>query len=158
MRALLILIAVAFSAGCASQNAYHSLVGDSAEAKPLLIITSPLHPGTFDISGNDKLSQELSWNRETQTLLAFVTYSLVSGGGDVELDPANYRVLELPFPGVKLDKDGNLFVLDTLNQKVLIGRLESGIFGGKVMLNKNVQLSAHRHDRELSGKLIVSAD
>jgi hypothetical protein len=86
-----------------------------------------------------------------------VTYSLVSGGGDADLDPANYRVLQLPFPGIKLDKDGNLFVVDSQKRRLPIGHLESGIFGGKVVLNDNVRLSAHRRDRVLSGKLIVSA-
>jgi hypothetical protein len=100
----------------------------------------------------------LRWDAETQTLSAFVTYSLVSGGGDEEIDPANHRVLQLPFPGVKLDKDSNLFVLDSQNRRLLIGHLDSGIFGTKVVLNDNVRLSAHRRDRELSGKLIVSAE
>jgi len=83
---------------------------------------------------------------------------LVSGGGDAELDPANYRVLQLPFPGIKLDKDSNLFVADGQHRKLVIGRLDSGIFGSKVVLNGNVRLSAHRRDQQLSGKLIVSAE
>ena len=87
-----------------------------------------------------------------------MTYSLVSGGGDAELDPANYRVIELPFPGIKLDKDRNFFAVDSRNRKVLIGHLSDGIFGTKVVLNDNVRLSAHRIDKMLSGKLIVSAE
>ncbi len=158
LRSFLIASAVVLSTGCASQSAYNPLTGDSIGGKPLLVITSPRHPRTFDVSGNDKLSQELRWNSETQTLSAFVTYSLVSGGGDEEIDPANYRVLELPFPNIKLDRDNNLFVLDSRDRKVMIGRLEDGIFGRKVVLNENVRLSAHRHDRELSGKLVVSAN
>jgi hypothetical protein len=158
MRFFLMSIAVALSTGCASQNSYNPLTGDSIGGKPLLVITSPRHPRTFDITGNDKLSQELRWDAETQTLSAFVAYSLVSGGGDEDIDPANYRVLQLPFPGVKLDKDRNLFVLDSQNRKLFIGHLDSGIFGSKIVLNDNVRLSAHRHDRELSGKLVVSAN
>jgi hypothetical protein len=100
----------------------------------------------------------LRWDAETQTLSAFVAYSLVSGGGDAELDPANYRVFQLPFPGIKLDKDGHLFVLDSQNRKLSIGHLDSGIFGSNVVLNGNVRLSAHRRDQELSGKLIVCAE
>ena len=153
---LLALIIPTVITGCASQSV--STSETSPGALPLLVITSPRHPRTFDITGNDKLSQELRWDAETQTLSAFVAYSLVSGGGDEEIDPANYRVLQLPFPGVKLDKDSNLFVLDSQNRKLFIGHLESGIFGGKVVLNDNVRLSAHRHDRELSGKLVVSAN
>jgi hypothetical protein len=87
-----------------------------------------------------------------------VTYSLVSGGGDEEIDPANYRVLELPFPDIKLDRENNLYVLDSRDRKVMIGRLEDGIFGRKVVLNENVRLSAHRHNRELFGKLVVNAN
>ena len=140
--------------GCASQSVSTS---DGSDGKsPLIVIISPRHPRTFDVSGNDKLSQELRWNTETQTLSAFVTYSLVSGGGDADLDPANYRVLELPFPSIKLDKNDNFFVLDSRNRKLGIGRLGSGIFGNKVILNKNVQLSAHRRDQKLFGKLVVS--
>lgn len=154
----LTLIITTCITGCASQRSYSPLTGDSIGGTPLLVITSPRHPRTFDITGNDKLSQDLRWDAETQTLSAFVAYSLVSGGGDEEIDPANYRVLQLPFPGVKLDKDSNLFVLDSQNRKLFIGHLESGIFGGKVVLNDNVRLSAHRHDRELSGKLVVSAN
>src|ERR1700722_14242322 len=101
----LMVLTVALSTGCASQNRYNPLTGDSIGGKPLLVITSPRHPRTFDVSGNDKLSQELRWNSETQTLSAFVTYSLVSESGDEEIDPANYRVLELPFPNIKLDRD-----------------------------------------------------
>jgi hypothetical protein len=158
LRSFLIASAVVLSTGCASQSAYNPLTGDSIGGTPLLVITSPRHPRTFDVTGNDKLSQGLRWDAETQTLSAFVTYSLVSGGGDEEIDPANYRVLQLPFPDVKLDKDSNLFVLDSQNRKLLIGHLDSGIFGTKVVLNDNVRLSAHRHDRELSGKLVVSAN
>ncbi len=155
---LLALIITPCITECASQNSYSPLTGDSIGGTPLLVITSPRHPRTFDVTGNDKLSQELRWDAKTQTLSAFVTYSLVSGGGDEEIDPANYRVLELPFPNIKLDRDSNLFVLDSRDRKVMIGRLEDGIFGHKVVLNENVRLSAHRHDRELSGKLVVSAN
>jgi hypothetical protein len=119
---------------------------------------SPRHPRTFDVSGNDKLAQDLRWNQEAQTLSVYVTYSMVSGGGDDELDPSNYKVLELPFSGVHLDEKSNLFVLNSQNERVILGRLESGIFGAKVVLNNNVQLSAHRHNGELSAKLIVSAE
>ncbi len=155
---LLTLIITTCITGCASQRSYSPLTGDSIGGTPLLVITSPRHPRTFDVTGNDKLSEELRWDAKTQTLSAFVTYSLVSGGGDEEIDPANYRVLELPFPNIKLDRDNNLFVLDSRDRKVMIGRLEDGIFGRKVVLNENVRLSAHRHDRELSGKLVVSAN
>jgi hypothetical protein len=153
---LLALIIPTVITGCAS----HSISAcEASNGKlPLLVITSPRHPKTFDITGNDKLSQELRWDAETQTLSAFVTYSLVSGGGDADLDPANYRVLQLPFPGIKLDKDSNLFVLDSQKRKLLLGHLYSGIFGTQVVLTDNVRLSAHRRDRELSGKLIVSAE
>ena len=144
--------------GCASQNSYSPLTGDFIGGTPLLVVPSPRHPRTFDIGANDKLSHELRWDEETQTLSAFVAYSLVSGGGDDDMDPANYRVLQLPFPDVKLDKDSNLFVMDSQNRKLLIGHLESGIFGAKVVLNENVRLSAHRRDQELSGKLIVCAE
>lgn len=155
---LLTLIITTCITGCASQRSYSPLTGDSIGGTPLLVITSPRHPRTFDVTGNDKLSEKLRWDAKTQTLSAFVTYSLVSGGGDEEIDPANYRVLELPFPNIKLDRDNNLFVLDSRDRKVMIGRLEDGIFGRKVVLNENVRLSAHRHDRELSGKLVVSAN
>ncbi len=155
---LLTLIITTCITGCASQRSYSPLTGDSIGGTPLLVITSPRHPRTFDVTGNDKLSQELRWDAKTQTLSAFVTYSLVSGGGDEEIDPANYRVLELPFPDIKLDRENNLYVLDSRDRKVMIGRLEDGIFGRKVVLNENVRLSAHRHNRELFGKLVVNAN
>jgi hypothetical protein len=71
------------------------------------------------------------------------------------MDPANYRVLELPFPDVHLDRDGNLFVVSDRNQMVPIGHLENGVFGTEVVLDDRVHLSAHRRDQVLSAKLIV---
>jgi hypothetical protein len=146
-------------AGCANQNGYSETGATNVGAgkAPVLIITSPRHPRTFDVEANDKLSQELRWNPTTQSLSAVVTYSYVSGGGDDELDPANYRVLELPFPNVHVDEKSNLFALNDHKERVSLGHLESGIFGDKVVLNNNVRLSAHRHENELAAKLIISA-
>jgi hypothetical protein len=157
LRLLLVSMAAAYCAGCASQGSYNAQTNDFTDQKPLLVITSPRHARTFDVSGNNKLSQDLRWNSETQSLTAVVSYSLITGEGDADFDPANYRVIELPFPSVKLDKDSNLFVWDPRNQKVVIGHLEGGVFGARVVLNENVRLSAHRRAQELSGKLIVSA-
>lgn len=121
-----------------------------------MVIFSPRHPASFYFSGNDKLSQELRWNKETQTLEACVTYSLVSGGGDDEDDPSNYKTFELPFPTVKLDQNNNLIAFGRQNRAVHLGHLEGGIFGPKVVLNDNVKFSAHRRNGSLSAKIIVS--
>ncbi len=120
-----------------------------------MVIESPRHPRTFYLTGDDKLSQDLRWDEKANQLCAYVAYSLVPGGGDVDMDPANYRILELPFPDVHLDKEGNLFVVSDRNQTVPIGHLVNGVFGTEVALDDRVHLSAHRRDQVLSAKLIV---
>lgn len=123
----------------------------------MMVIMSPRHPATFYFSSTDKLSQELRWDKDTRTLFAYVTYSLVSGGGEDEQDPSNYKTFELPFPTVILDQKNNLVALGDQYKSVHLGHLESGIFGPKVVLNNNVRLSAHRKNGSLSAKLIVTA-
>ena len=121
-----------------------------------MVIMSPSHPGTLLVDVNDKLSQDLRWNDETQTLSADVAYSLVDGGGDDEIDPANYKTFELPFPAVGIDRENRLFALTCQKERIFLGHLERGILGTRVMLDPNVRLIAHRHNGHLSAQLIVS--
>jgi hypothetical protein len=158
IRALWVIMGAALIVGCA--NRADSLSPDSTNVygvtPPVMVIMSPSHPTTIEVDVNDKLSQNLRWNIETQTLSAHVTYSLVDGGGDSELDPSNYKTFELPFPTVSIDQKNNLFAISSQNKRVRLGHLESGIFGPKVVLNPNVRLIAHRNNGKLSAKLIVS--
>jgi hypothetical protein len=116
---------------------------------------SPKHPATFAVGANDKLSQNLEWDNDTQTLFAKVTYSEVSGGGEDEMDPANYKTYALPFPTVKLDQNNNLVAINDTHDQHVVGHLEGGPFGTNVVLRRNVQLIAHRRDGKLSARLIV---
>ena len=125
------------------------------EKAPVRVIVSPMHPRTFDVGANDKLSQTLDWNKETRTLSAKVTYSEVSGGGDDELDPANYKTFTLPFPTVALDGKNNLFIVGDKQRKLVLGHLKEGSIGIDVVLKDNARLVAHRHDGRLSAWLMI---
>jgi hypothetical protein len=108
------------------------------------------------VGANDKLGQDLSWDRETQTLTAHVTYSLISGGGYDNVDPSDCETFDLPFPSVSVDRKNNLYILSK-NEKIMLGHLKNGIFGPNVVLNDNVQLVAHRYSGKLLAKLVVGA-
>jgi len=153
-----ILISAAYMMGCADQTDYSQAdaSGTASESAALLRITSPNHPATFDAGANDKLSQTLEWNRKTQILFAKVTYSQVSGGVDVEVDPSNYKTFSLPFPTVALDGQNNLVVSNGYHKNLVLGHVESGLGGATVALKSNVQFVAHRHDGHLSASLEVN--
>jgi len=119
----------------------------------MTIVMSPSHPSTFDVGANDKLSQVLEWNKESQTLFAKITYSEVSGGGDDELDPSNYKTVSLPFPAVKLDDKGNLVTMGYRQDKFVLGHLQNGPLGVNVVLESHVHLIAHRRNGRLSAWL-----
>ena len=122
--------------------------------KPPIVINSPRHPATFYLTGNDKLCQDLRWDKETQTLSAYVSYSMIDGVGDTSWDPADCQTFKLPFPSVSLDQKNNLFV-DVHKRKILLGHVQDGTFDGEVKLNDQTQLIAHRHDGRLSARLVV---
>lgn len=157
-RASLVVLVLIVNTGCANQVSYipPNAAGSSGVEYPVIEIISPSHPRTFDVTGNDKLSQELVWDKKAKTLFANVTYSELLGGGDAELDPSNYETFELPFPTVELDSKNNLFVLDSQKERILLGHLEGAVFGPKVVLKSNVLFVAHRHNGELSAKITVN--
>jgi len=119
-------------------------------------IPSPDHPQTWFTYYYDKLDQRLRWSDKDRTLYLAVTYSLAPyTDGD---DPTQYTTFWLKFPSVRLDDArGRFYHVAQDGSKVDIGRRVSGPFGDRVVLNKNVHLSAHRKNDELKAKLIVTA-
>ncbi len=152
-RAKALAAAFALLAFCPNLDAGTEIAGNTTGKGPE-ILTSPVHPSTFYLRGYPKLQQDLGWDKKTGTLIGRVSYSLYMTHNDELINPANYTTFTLPFPEVRSDAQGNLFI-QKRHHTVAIGRLTSGVFGTQVETNDNVQFVAHRQHDQLSGQLII---
>jgi hypothetical protein len=127
----------------------------SSASEPYITIASPDHPHIWWNLSGDKVSQYLEWNREEDQLVLHLAYADISQ--IAERNQSDIDTFDLSFPTVRLDSTGNsLYVLLDGNHKTTIGHLKAGIFGERVVLNNDFQLSAHRHDGIVRAAIISS--
>ena len=106
-------------------------------------ITSPDHPPAWYNGTGDKLNQYLAWSDTKGQLVAHVAYNL-GNSTSYQRDQTWVDNFELSFPTVHLDRSTNRLYVPDHGREITIGRLESGVFGTRVVLSDNFELSAHR--------------
>ena len=120
-----------------------------------VLTTSPDHPRTFWTSGREQVDHYVQWNADAGALEGHVTYGTASYTGSW-WNPAYYDSFKVQFPNVRLNtQEGRLYLLDSRKREVTIGYLQPGVFGQRVELEKNVDLSMHRHDGHLDAALVT---
>ena len=118
------------------------------------VITSPDHPGTWDVGTNDKLSQELQWDAASRMLLLDIVYAYVPYSQ--RWIPRDQRRYDVRFPSVQVDgKTGILYLAGKSGEKIVIGSLEGKPPNPRVRLRENVEVVAHRRYGRIDAKLIV---
>jgi hypothetical protein len=120
-----------------------------------LSVSSPDHPHTW-AAGANQLSKKLRWDGARNQLVADVKYSTADYADSV--NPATTDDHTLAFPNVRLAKDGNdLRATDRSGITATIGRLQEGLFGKEVVLNKGVHLNVHRVDGAIHAALVYNS-
>jgi len=110
-------------------------------------ITSPDRPPVWYNRSGDKLSEELRWSNSKQQLMLRVAYANVDSTVSAWRDQTLVDTFVLSFPTVRLDRStSRLYFIDDHGREINIGHLESGLFGNRVVLDDNVELSAHRRN------------
>lgn len=114
---------------------------------PQIRIISPDQPSIWYNRAGDKLSQYLQWSDSKNELLLRVAYSELESDPVVWWDQFYVDNFELSFPSVRLDRSTKqLYVVGKKGEIVKIGHLESGVFGCRVVLGRNFELSVHREN------------
>ncbi len=120
-----------------------------------ILTTSPDHPRTFWTSGWEMMDHYTNWNADAGALEAHVTYGAPSADTNW-WNPVYSDSFKVKFPKVHLDaREGRLYLLDSHKHQVTIGHLQPGVFGDRVELEKNVDLSTHRHNGHLDAALVT---
>ncbi len=120
-----------------------------------VLTTSPDHPRTFFTSGREQVDHYVQWNADAGALEGHVTYGTPSLDANW-WNPAYYDSFKVHFPNVRLDaQEGRLYVIDSRKHQVTIGHMQPGVFGQRVELERNVDLSMHRHDGRLDAALVA---
>lgn len=119
----------------------------SADPTISMYAQSPDHPSTW-VVGADNIHQALRWDASRNMLFADVKYSTVLYADSVH--PTKVDDLTLSFPSVKLDSASNQLIA----HGVAIGSVQQGLFGSHVVLTKGVDLSIHRHEGQVYGKIV----
>jgi len=114
--------------------------------EPSFCIVSPDHPPAWYNIAGDKLSQKLTWSDSKEQLRLHVAYSQVASPA-VWRDQTLIDTFELSFPSIHLNRITNrLYFIGANGREIDVGHLAPGPFGTRVVLDDNVELSAHRHD------------
>jgi len=125
-----------------------------ADSPARYVISSPDHPGTFEVGANDKLAQDLRWDTAQGRLLLTVVYAM-----DPSTDrwlPADQRAYTLHFPSIRCDETTRtLYVPSKSEGRIVVGSLHDGLAGPQVRLRDNVELVAHRHNMHIDAQLVV---
>lgn len=120
-----------------------------------VLVTSPDHPRTFWTSGFEEHDKYVQWNADADALEAHVVYGTPSYTDS--WNPALYDHFQARFPNVHLNAaEGRLYVVGPHHSEVTIGHLQPGVFGNRVELEKNVDLSMHRHNGHLDAALVTA--
>ena len=116
-------------------------------------ITSPDRPPVWYNASGDKLSQYLNWSDEKGELVLHIAYN--HGNSDAFWrDQTWVDSFELSFPMVHLDRLQNrLYFIGDGGRKLTIGHLAPGLNGSHVMLEKGVELSAHRRNGSVNATI-----
>ncbi len=115
--------------------------------EPSLSIASPDHPAVWYNRSGEKLSQYLEWICSKEQLVLHVAYANVGNTSAVWRNQSYVDAYELSFPTVRLDRSNNrLYVVSKHGHESSIGHVESGAFGHRVVLDRRVELSAHRQN------------
>jgi hypothetical protein len=121
-------------------------------------ITSPDHPAVWYNRMGDKLTQYLEWNQAEDQLVLHVAYANVGNTSAVWRDQYDIDTFKLAFPNVHLDSTNNrLYVVTRHGHEDSIGHLEPGVLGTRVVLNPDLELSAHRQHGVVNAS-IMSAE
>jgi hypothetical protein len=121
-----------------------------------LKIVSPDHPAIWFVGGDfEKFDQSLHWNEDTQMLSLDIVYTLNGEWPHYE-QADRFDAFNLSFPAVRENRvDHELYWLDHAGCKVVLGAVEPGVLGNRVVLRKDVELSAHRKNGILHAMLVV---
>ncbi len=130
-------------------------VADAKEA-PFYTIPSPDHPPTWYVSASfDKLDQSLRWSSRDQILSLDITYTL-QGEWPLHDDPDLYQGFTVHFPAVHLDPASRqLYFASAPGRRTFIGSVEPSFFGRRVVLDRNVAVSAHRRNGVIDAAIII---
>jgi hypothetical protein len=103
----------------------------------------------------DKLDQSLSWNARRQSLDLEITYTL-QGEWPLHDDPDLYNRFTVHFPAVHLDPaTRQLYFASSPGRRTFIGTVQPSFFGRRVVLDRNVEVSAHRRNGVIDAAIII---
>lgn len=135
-----------------------ALVLAASPADTHILVASPDHPRTFWTGGWEQVDHYAKWNAEENALEAHVTYGAPSYAS-TWWNPVYYDSFKVRFPNVRLNApEGRLYIVAPHHREVTIGHLQSGVFGPRVELEKNVDLDLHRHNGHLDAALVTTPD
>jgi hypothetical protein len=122
-------------------------------APPALAVyaASPDHPHTW-VSGADNVRQALRWDDNRQMLVADVKYSTVAYADDTH--PTEENDYTLTFPTVRFDRTSGKFTA----HGTTVAMLHHGLFGVDIVLNRDVELSIHRHHGRIFGQILQAEE
>jgi hypothetical protein len=152
MKSSLLTVVFLLSAVCMAMAGTGAAPEAAILAGPGFRIISPDHPATWQVGFNDKVSQRLKWSDTEGKLMLDVTYSRFPYNYDTP--PSDFVTYTLSFPGVLRDGGGNLYVMNSHHQKIILGSITHGPLGMEVSLGKGVDLDVHRKEGKLDAMLL----
>jgi hypothetical protein len=114
--------------------------------QPNFCITSPDRPPVWYNRTGDKLSQYLDWSHSKGQLVLHVAYNK-GDSTSYQRDQTLIDSFELSFPTVHMDWSKNrLYVVADHGREITIGHVDTGGLESRVILEDNLELSAHRRN------------
>ena len=122
-----------------------------------VILASPDHPRTWWTGDWDQFDHYVQWNSALGKLEGHVSFGDLASSDWA--NPMLYESFKVTFPGVHLNaREGRLYLLDRHKRQLTIGHLEPGVYGSRVELEPNVDLSTHRHNGHLDAALVKAPE
>jgi len=116
-----------------------------------VFVESPDHPQTW-AAGASNIHQALRWDARKGELVVDVKYSTRDWADSAH--PTQEGDYSLAFPNVHLDAASGRLT----SNGTTIGNVRHGLFGSEVVLDRNVQLSIHRHEGKIHAMIIPGGD
>ena len=131
MKIITLVLSLVVVGWAASSAAYGQL-------NTVAFATSPDHPSTW-VAGASNIHQDVRWDKARQMMVADVTYSTRDWADSPH--PTEEGKYTLSFPSVRIDRSSGVLVAGGTR----VGRINHGILGDEVVLNRNAELEVHRH-------------